>query len=91
MLISTCSLLLQVGVQEKTTFVQNGMQLSGSALYSSVIQLAAVIQVFLFLTGTLVLFHHAGPAAPSRKTGDNSQLLAYIITTVYHIAVNMFV
>ena len=71
---------LQVGVQEKTTFVQNGMQLSGSALYSSVIQLAAVIQVFLFLTATFVLFHHAGPPAPTRKTGDNSQLLPDVMS-----------
>lgn len=71
---------MAVGIQEKTTFVQTGMQLSGSALYSSVVQLAAVIQIFLFFTATLVLFHHAGPPASTRKAGDNSQLLPDVIS-----------
>ena len=75
----TVSCVLQVGVQEKTTFVQNGMQLSGAALYSSVIQLAAAIQIFLLLTGILVLFHHASPPAPARKQGE-SQLLADVLS-----------
>ncbi len=71
---------LQVGVQEKTTFVQQGMALSGSALYSSVIQIAAVIQIFLFLTATLVLLHHVGSPASTRKSSDNSQLLPDVIS-----------
>lgn len=72
--------LVQVGVQEKTTFVQTGMALSGSALYSSVIQLAAAIQIFLLLTGILVLFHHAAPPTAPRKQND-SQLLADVLTS----------
>lgn len=74
----TC--VLQVGVQEKTTFVQNGMQLKGAALYSSVIQLAAAIQVFLFVTNILVLYHHAAPPATNKRSNDNSELLPDVIT-----------
>ena len=59
--------------------MQNGMQLSGAGLYSSVIQLAAAIQIFLLLTGVLVLFHHSSPPAPARKSGD-SQLLADVLS-----------
>lgn len=72
--------MLQVGVQEKTTFVQNGMQLKGAALYSSVIQLAAAIQVFLFVTAILVLYHHAAPAATNKRSNDSSQLLPDVIS-----------
>ena len=70
---------LQVGIQEKTTFVQNGKQLSGAALYSSVIEIAAAIELFLLFTGTLVLFHHASPPAAPRKQ-DDSQLLADVLS-----------
>ena len=73
-------ILLQVGVQEKTTFVQNGMQLKGAALYSSVIQLAAAIQVFLFVTAILVLYHHAAPPSANKRSNDNSQLLPDVIS-----------
>ena len=72
--------LLQVGVQEKTTFVQKGMQLKGAALYSSVIQLAAAIQVFLFVTAILVLYHHAAPPAANKRSNDSSQLLPDVIS-----------
>ncbi|KAL3135516.1 hypothetical protein ABBQ38_005996 [Trebouxia sp. C0009 RCD-2024] len=71
---------MAVGVQEKTTFVQNGMQLKGAALYSSVIQLAAAIQVFLFVTGILVLYHHAAPSAVNKRSNDNSELLPDVIS-----------
>ena len=72
--------LLQVGVQEKTTFVQNSMQLKGAALYSSVIQLAAAIQVFLFVTAILVLYHHAAPPSANKRSNDSSQLLPDVIS-----------
>ena len=76
----TSQLVLQVGVQEKTTFVQNGMQLKGAALYSSVIQLAAAIQVCLFVTGILVLYHHAAPPAGNKRSNDNSELLPDVMS-----------
>ena len=72
--------MLQVGVQEKTTFVQNGMQLSGAALYSSVISTAAAIQVFLFVTGILVLYHHASPPSGNKKSNDSSHLIPDMVS-----------
>ena len=52
---------MAVGVQEKTAFVQAGMQLSGAGLRDSVIAIPAALQVFLALTGLLVLSHHVMP------------------------------
>ncbi len=52
---------MAVGIQEKTTFVQTSMQLSGAGLRDSVIAIPAALQIFLALTGLLVLSHHAVP------------------------------
>ena len=52
---------LQVGVQEKTAFVQAYGK--PASLYAPIMCLPAVIQVLLLLTAMAVLFHHAPPAA----------------------------
>ena len=56
------------------------MQLSGAALYSSVVRIAAAIQVFLFVTGILVLYHHAASPAGNKKSNDGSLLLPDVVS-----------
>lgn len=67
-------LSMQVGIQEKTTFMQDGMKLQGSALYRSYLKIPATLQLLLALTGLFVLYHHA-PSAAARKTDDDTTTL----------------
>ena len=64
---------MAVGIQEKTSFVQTSMQLSGAGLRDSVIAIPAALQIFLALTGLLVLSHHAVPV--KGKTEEDPALL----------------
>jgi hypothetical protein len=54
-------LLLQVGLQEKATFLQT---FGKKAVYSSFIRLPALAELLLVATVLLVLYHYA---APSRR------------------------
>lgn len=61
---------LQVGLQEKVGFVVQGKKLGGAGLYSGYVSLPATIEIFLALTGLLVMFHHV-PGSASRRTDDS--------------------
>ncbi len=60
--------LRQVGIQEKVGFVLAGKKAPG--MYSGYVRLPAAIEVFLALTGMLVLYHHV-PGSASRRTDDS--------------------
>ncbi len=59
----------QAGLQEKVGFVVAAKKLSGAGLYSGYVRLPAAIEVFLALTGMLVLFHHV-PGPAGRRADD---------------------
>ena len=61
--------LVQVGIQEKVQFVVAAKGLSGHALYNGTVRLPATIEVFLVLTGILVMWHHL---APMKATAGSS-------------------
>ena len=58
----------QVGIQEKVGFVLAAKKAPG--MYSGYVRLPAAIEVFLALTGLLVLYHHV-PGSASRRTDDS--------------------
>ena len=60
----------QVGIQEKVGFVVSAKKLAGAGLYTGYVRLPAAIEVFLALTGMLVLYHHV-PGSASRRTDDS--------------------
>jgi hypothetical protein len=65
-------LAVQVGIQEKTTFMQLGNHLPGSALYNSYLKIPASLQLLVAFTGLFVLYHHA--PGPAGKVPDNALL-----------------
>ena len=69
---------MQTGIQEKTTFLQNGMKLSGSQLYSDNLTIPASLLLLLAFTGLLVLYHHTPTAVQDSKAPnvhEQNQLL----------------
>lgn len=66
--------LLQTGIQEKTTFVQNGKSLSGGALFSDTLKIPASLLLLLAFTGILVLYHHM-PGPQSKEVRNDDVLL----------------
>ena len=65
-----------MGLQEKVGFVVSAKKLSGAGLYSGYVRLPAAIEIFLALTGMLVLYHHV-PGSAARRTDDS--LLADVL------------
>lgn len=55
---------MAAGFQEKVTFLQTGMKLSGDQLYSDVIRIPALLMLLLFFLGTTVLYHLVPVAQP---------------------------
>lgn len=55
---------VQVGIQEKCTFIQ---LIQKPSVYSGVIRLPAVLQLFLAFTAMAVLYHHVAPPAPATR------------------------
>ena len=68
-------ILFQVGIQEKVGFVVSAKKLSGAGLYSGMVRLPAAIEVFLVLTGLLVMWHHLAPSKPASANGASTGLL----------------
>ena len=60
---------MQVGIQEKVQFVVAAKGLSGDGLYNGTVRLPATIEVFLVLTGILVMWHHL---APMKATAEST-------------------
>lgn len=69
-------ILSQVGIQEKVGFVVSAKGLSGAGLYSGVVRLPAAIEVFLVLTGLLVMWHHLAPSNPVSANASTTGLLS---------------
>jgi len=66
---------MTVGIQEKTTFIQMGSHLQGSALFRSYLRIPASLQLLIAFTGLVVLYHHApGPTVKGEAAGDNGLL-----------------
>ena len=63
-----------MGIQEKTTFVQQGKSLSGAALFTDYLKIPAALQLLLAFTGLLVLYHHV-PNPPTKEVNDGAVLL----------------
>ena len=67
--------VVQVGIQEKVGFVVSAKGLAGAGLYSGVVRLPAAIEVFLVLTGLLVMWHHLAPGNPATEGETTTGLL----------------
>lgn len=65
---------VQVGIQEKTTFVQQMKSLSGAALFSDNFKLPAALNLLIAFTGLLVLYHHV-PDTTAKQSYDDGGLL----------------
>ena len=66
---------LQVGIQEKVQFLVAAKKLSGAGLYSATVHLPATIEVFLVLTGLLVMYHHLTPSNGVSASQSTATLL----------------
>lgn len=56
---------MQVGIQEKSTFVQLGAKLNAKGLRQPIMTLPGAIVLLLAVLGILVLAHHSAADAPS--------------------------
>lgn len=65
---------MQVGIQEKTTFVQTSQKPS---LFAAVMKLPATLNLLLALTTMAVLYHHAAPAAIDETPQGDSLEVSY--------------
>jgi len=65
----------QVGIQEKVQFVVGAKKLSGAGLFTATVRLPAAIEVFLVLTGILVMWHHFAPSKAASSESSTSALL----------------
>lgn len=64
---------LQMGIQEKTTFVQMGKSLQGAGLFSDYLKIPASLVLLLAFTGIFVLYHHM--PGPQVKTANDDAVL----------------
>ena len=69
--------VVQVGLQEKTTFLQLGKGLKNPQLRTAIMVLPALLQLLIAALGTLVLFAHSGirPMSVKARQTDDSVLL----------------
>jgi hypothetical protein len=66
---------MTVGIQEKTTFIQMGSHLQGSALFRSYLRIPASLQLLVAFTGLVVLYHHVpGPTGKASVSSDGGLL-----------------
>ena len=68
-----CLILMQVGIQEKTTFLQQGNKWQGAALFTDNLKIPAALLLLIAFTGILVLYHHVPP--PMTKGSNNDRVL----------------